>query len=178
MKLYQKALIEIGGEKWNAGNVAEIFKVVKNELQPVIVTEGDLAASVFHAYCHAARLALLFDIPFSIASSCSVGLLPDVRNEFDKDESHDSNDRKFARALQIVREQRQALIMNKPQKRVLPFPDKGETNDDVVYRTCRILPAHSTDDRVSGKLQHPLFDEVVRNCEAGLAVVLAGAHQV
>ncbi len=174
VNLYHKALIEVGGKRWRDKDISTFFTTIQAELKPVLVGDGALSGSVFNAYCHAAKLALLFDVPFSIARTCAASLLPDVKQEFDQDDSDDEPGIKFTRALSVVRQRERDKTLATPQNRRLPFPEDGENDNDFCFRLCHLLLQHAEDERVSRHLEkNPLVQEILRHAK-GVVVVNGG----
>lgn len=158
--LYSAALIEVAGKHWQRGDIAAFFETVQGELIVALVDSELMAQSVFYAYCHAARTALLFDVPFSIANRVTTKDLPEVKRLVEADKTRDPKPTKFIRAANKVREDRKAEILASTGggNASLPMPFANEAPEVYAYRVCRMLATLGESEEVQEHSSEDLTD--------------------
>ena len=142
LKLYRQALVECGGNAWRTGDIVNHYKNIQEEIRPFCVCENGLSTGNFHAYCDAARIAILFDIPFSVSRRCKMTNLPDVVKLFDADKSDKTAEKKFVGALKAVLEAKRkpAVVMRVERLGGLPIPTANEKPEQLQYRLAKAMP--------------------------------------
>jgi hypothetical protein len=168
--LYGQACVECGGNGWREKDIELFFKTVQKELKPVLVDAGILSSSVFYAYCHAARIALLFDVPFSFADRCRTVHLPQVLTLVAQDKSEQPKLVKFKRALAQVRGWQRKAIVRSGDRHVLPVPQPDETSERLQYRLARMLLEYAGDEKVKPLLTDTLTQQMLRMAEGVVAI--------
>lgn len=170
IELYGQACVEYGGNGWRQQDIESFFKAVQKELKSVLVDEGILASSVFYTYCHAARLALLFDLPFSFADRCRTSHLPEVLKLVSEDKGDATNLVKFQRALAKVRAQQRKPASRSADRHILPVPQPDETPEGLQYRLATMLVEYANSEKVKPLLNDVLTQQMLRLAEGVVAV--------
>jgi hypothetical protein len=168
--LYGQACVECGGNGWREADIEIFFKTVQKELKPVLVDAGILTSSVFYAYCHAARIALLFDLPFSFADRCRTVHLPEVLKLVVQDKSDQPRLVKFKRALAKVRGGQRKPVVASGGRHILPMPQPDETPERLQYRVAKMLLEYAGDQKVKPLLTDALTQQMVRTAEGLVAL--------
>ena len=175
---YRDALKECGGNNWRNGDIVDFYKTIQSEIKPVCVVENGLSESNFNAYCNAARIAILFDIPFSLSRRCKMTHLSEVAKMVDADTSDQPNEKKFAEALKAVIETKRKPASIKATRfgesliGGFPIPTANEPPQQLQYRLAKALLEYAEQDKV-----RPLLDDVLVHQLLRIANGIVGAHE-
>ena len=134
------AIEEVGGKEWKKTDLPQLFRQLEKEISIPLCRDQDgpqLSHDTFKKYMSAAKKALLFGIPFSMAYNPTYEEIPKVKALVDVDKSNRPAMDKFRDALRAVRNERRHVTVD-TQIRAIRLPT-ADTEDDFLQSLAGIL---------------------------------------